>query len=247
VDIKRVAGAFVSLFFPADCRICAQFLEPLNRTFICEDCWNKVKWLRPPYCSKCSKPLSLPEISQGLPSLVCLECQKNHPHFKKVFVPTLYEGVIREAIHLLKYEGKVGVLRGIKRVMEIYFTHNHLLFSRFDLVVPVPLHRRRLRERGFNQAELLARIIARYFNLKLVKDNLKKIRSTRSQTELNKEERRKNVKGAFKVKDKIPFRDKAVLLVDDVYTTGATVGEIAKVLKRAGAKEIYVFTLARAC
>jgi len=246
VNIEKVAGTMVNLLFPADCKVCAEPLEPLNRTFICQSCWNEVKWLKPPYCPKCSKPLSSSVISQEFPSFVCLDCQRNHFYFKKVFVPVLYEGVMKEAIHFFKYQGKMGVLRGMKRVMEIYFAHNHLPFSLFDLVVPIPLHRTRLRERGFNQAELLARIVAEHFSIALVKNSLKRVKLTRSQTDLSETERRKNVKGAFQARDKMIFRDKEILLVDDVYTTGATVGEAARVLKKAGAKDIYVFTLARA-
>jgi len=153
---------------------------------------------------------------------------------------------MKEAIHLLKYNKKINVIQGIKRIIKVYLDHNPSLFLHLDLVVPVPLHRRKFKERGFNQTEFLAKIIAKHFNLKLVKDNLKRIKSTQTQAKLSKKERAENIKKAFLVKDPDKFQGKSILLVDDVYTTGTTVKEIAKILKRAKAKDVYVFTLARA-
>ena len=246
MNLRDVLNGLIGLFFPADCKICGRPLDPLNRSLICESCWSKVKWLNPPYCSSCSKPFLPSKAFQKFPSFLCLECQKERPHFKKVFVPTLYEGVMKEAIHLLKYNKKINVIQGIKRIIKVYLDHNPSLFLHLDLVVPVPLHRRKFKERGFNQAELLAKIIAKHFNLKLVKGNLKRIKSTQTQAKLSKKERAENIKKAFLVKDPDKFQGKSILLVDDVYTTGTTVKEIAKVLKRAKAKDVYVFTLARA-
>jgi ComF family protein len=114
----------------------------------------------------------------------------------------------------------------------------------FDVVIPVPLHKQRLKERGFNQSLLLAREVARVFGLEVDYRSLKRIRPTRPQVDLKPDERKKNVKGAFDVKSPERVRGRRVLLVDDVFTTGATVSECARVLKKAGA-EVYVLTLAR--
>ena len=246
MNFKKIEESFISLFLPAECKICSKPLKSSNRSFICEECWNKVEWLEPPYCSRCSKPFSPSETSPINSFSICAECKKNSLYFKKVFVPTLYVGVMKKIIHIFKYERKRGVIRGIKKIMEIYFSQNHFPFSRLHLVVPIPLYRKKLKERGFNQAELLARIIAEYFNIKLSKNNLKKIKPTKSQTKLSASERIKNMKGAFIVKSKEEFCGKNILLVDDIYTTGATVKEAAKILKRVNTKEIYAFTLARA-
>jgi len=246
LNFKKIEESFLSLFLPADCKICSKPLKSLNCSFICEECWNKVKWLEPPYCSICSKPFSPSETSPINSFSICAECKKNSLYFKKVFVPTLYEGVMKKIIHIFKYQGKRGVIRGIKKIMETYFSQNHLPFSHLHLVVPIPLYRNKLKERGFNQAELLARIIAEYFNIKLSKSNLEKIKPTQSQTKLSASKRIKNMKGVFVVKNKEEFWGKDILLVDDIYTTGATLKEAAKILKKARAKEIYAFTLARA-
>ncbi len=246
MNFKKIEGSFISLFLPAECKICSKPLKSSNRSFICEECWNKVEWLEPPYCSRCSKPFFLSETSPINSFSICAECKKNSLYFKKVFVPTLYEGVMKKIIHIFKYERKRGVIRGIKKIMETYFSQNHFPFSLPHLVVPIPLYRKKLKERGFNQAELLARIIAEYFNIELSKNNLKKIKPTKSQTKLSASERIKNMKGAFVVKNKEEFCGKSILLVDDIYTTGATVKEAAEILKKAKTKEIYAFTLARA-
>jgi len=244
VEVKSLAKGLISLLFPADCKICHHPLEPLSRSFICEDCWSKVKWLEAPHCSRCSKPFPSSSTLQGVSCLLCSECRKEKSYFEKIFVPTLYEGVMKEAIHLLKYKKKTGISASLERIMKRYFDHIDL--PHLDLVVPVPLHRKRFRERGFNQAELIADIVARYFRLKLVKNNLQRVRATKTQTTLARKERIKNIKGAFQVKNKGEFQKKSLLLVDDVYTTGTTLKEAARVLKRAEAGEVYLFALARA-
>ncbi len=244
MEIKSLGRGLISLLFPSDCKVCHHPLEPLNCSFICEDCWNKVKWLEVPYCSRCSKPFPPSLASQGISQFLCSECRKEKSYFEKIFVPTLYEGAMKEAIHLLKYRKKTGMVAPLEKIMRRYF--DHINFPHLDLVIPIPLHRKKFRERGFNQAELIANIVARYFKLELVKNNLQRVRATKTQTTLSRKERIKNIKGAFKVKNKDEFQKKSLLLVDDVYTTGTTLKEAARVLKRARAREVYLFTLARA-
>ena len=246
MDFKGLASGLVSLFLPADCKICGQALEPLNFSYICENCWDKVEWLKMPHCSRCGKPFPASLASPEVPCLLCAECRRDSSPFKKVFAATLYEGVMKEAIHLLKYRRKKGIMERLEKILKVYFFNMDLPFSKFDLVVPIPLHRKKLKERGFNQAELLARVIATHFDLKLVKNNLKRVKATKSQTSLSKKQRLENIKGAFQFRNKDEFREKKILLVDDVYTTGTTVREAAKVLKKAKAREVYIFTLARA-
>ena len=246
MDFRSLARGLVSLFLPADCKTCSQALEPLNFSYICENCWNQVKWLKMPYCSRCAKPFPASLASPEASSLLCTECRQDSSPFRKIFAATLYEGVMKEAIHLLKYRRKKGIMKRLEKILKAYFFHTDLPFSRFDLVVAIPLHRKKLKERGFNQAELLARVVATHFDLKLVRNNLKRVEATKSQTSLSKKQRIENLKGAFQFRDKDEFRAKKILLVDDVYTTGTTVREAAKVLKKAKASEVYIFTLARA-
>jgi ComF family protein len=153
---------------------------------------------------------------------------------------------MKKAIHLLKYNKKTGIMRSLKKIIKSYFDHLDSSLPCLDLVVPIPLHRKKLRERGFNQAELIAKVVAKHLQVRLTKDNLKRTKATITQTSLDREERRRNLRKAFTVKNRDEFQAKNVLLVDDVYTTGTTIKEAAKVLKEARVKDVYVFALARA-
>ena len=244
--IKKVAEGGISLFFPAECKICKRLLEPLNRSFICTSCWSKVKWVIPPYCSRCSKPFPSSAVLGGSSSLLCGECRTEPGLYKRLLVPTLYEGVMKEAIHLLKYERKEGIFLEIKKILARFLEQNVLPFSELDVIIPIPLHRKKLKQRGFNQAYLLAHFISRFLKVKLVDRSLLRIRETRPQTKLSKQERAANLKDAFQLRNGKSFRGKTILLVDDVYTTGATLREAARLFRTFETREIYVFTLARA-
>ncbi|GAJ07559.1 unnamed protein product [marine sediment metagenome] len=115
---------------------------------------------------------------------------------------------MKDAIHLLKYRRKKGIMKQLEKILKVYFFQTDFPFSKFDLVVPIPLHRKKLRERGFNQAELLARVIATHFGLKLVKNNLQRVKATKSQTSLSKKKRIENIKGAFQFRNKGKFQAK---------------------------------------
>lgn len=176
------------------------------------------------------------------PEFLCGACRKKLPHFKKATAVGVYEGTLSEAIHLLKYQKKQAMAKHLNTII------TDALLQRLtdnDIIIPVPLHKRRLNERGFNQSLLIAHYISNRFSIPLCIDGLQRVRWTRPQIELTRDERLRNVKGAFAVKDKMTFNGKRCILVDDVYTTGATVNECAKALKKAGAKEVNVFTIAR--
>jgi len=143
-------------------------------------------------------------------------------------------------IRLFKYEGKVKLGRFLSDLII-----DRCLPPQFDIIVPVPLHSKRLKERGFNQSFLLAHQINKKLSLPVIADDLQRIKWTRPQVELDWRERASNVKGAFTLIDNEEIKGKEVLLIDDVYTTGSTVNECARVLKKAGAKKVYVATVAR--
>jgi len=244
VQVKILGEGLISLLLAADCGVCQHPLEPSNITFVCIDCWSKIKWLKDPYCSKCSRPL--PSTFKSIPTFLCPECRRQNVYFNRAFIPTLYEGVMKKVIHLLKYNKKTGIMRTLERIMRSYFSCLNSSFPCLDLVVPIPLHRKKLRERGFNQAELIAKVVAKHLQVRLTKGNLKRTKATITQTSLDREERRRNLREAFTIKNRDEFQAKNVLLVDDVYTTGTTIKEAAKVLKEARVKDVYVFALARA-
>ena len=244
---RYLVDGLMSLFFPADCLLCGKNLEPLNRSFICLDCWKKVKWLPSVCCVRCGRPLSfVSDKNLNYPS-VCLDCRENPPHFKRLFSPTVYQGVIAEAIKLFKYNGKRGIIRGFIQIIDASIHRFNLTSLGLEAIVPVPLHSTKLRERGFNQAKELAKVISRYLNVPVWSDYLIRVRYTRPQTKLRRKDREENMKRAFSIRKGAKNRGKGkrILLVDDVYTTGVTLNEASYEMKKDGA-EVFSFTLARA-
>lgn len=155
-----------------------------------------------------------------------------------------YDAVLLEAIHRFKYRGKTCIGEILGKCMAA-FDYSPFRIQDYTLILPVPLHVKRLRERGFNQSVILAREIARSHSLPLDFTVLKRTVFTEHQARLGKDARGPNVRGAFEVVEGSRIRGEKVLLVDDVYTTGSTVGECARVLRRSGAKDVAVLTLAR--
>ena len=194
----------------------------------------------PPRCEVCRK--------LGDEAL-CPECFNQVAFMKPalgIFSATKYEGVVRQAIQRLKFERRKRLAEPLGVLLIKYVTHTPLLNMReIDAFIPVPLHPRRRKLRGFNQAELLAGFLARYYDTPLV-NALERTKETLPQFELPRATRLENVKGAFKVADPRAVYNKRVLLVDDIYTTGATIAECSKSLMIAGSKRVEVLTLSRA-
>jgi len=212
--------------------MCAASSDVFNLSPICSSCWSEIRKYRGPSCRVCA----LPVVSEH--SKVCGQCLKKTPPFSKVIAYGLYEDILAEAINQLKFHG-------IKRISK---TLGRLLLSldlpETDGIVPVPMTIKRLRERGFNQSLLIARVIAKESKVPLLMDTLLKKKETPPQIGLSAKERLLNLKNAFEVKGNM--KGLRLLLVDDVMTTGATVTECSKVLVKAGAEEVIVLTLARA-
>jgi len=165
-------------------------------------------------------------------------------HFDRAFSPCVYEGITKELIHTFKYQGKDYLGATLSRLMVDFIEDYNVPIEVLDLVVPIPLHQTRLREREFNQAQILSDHITRTFNKRIAPDTLRRLRHTKTQTELETNERLLNVKGSFAVTDNAQIKGKNILLVDDVLTTGATSSEAAHALKNSGANIVFVLTLA---
>jgi len=223
----------LSLLFPESCPLCKKPSTDHHIAPICPDCWQMIHPYRGPLCQRCGKPLVSPVSS------ICGGCLKDEPPFKLARSFGLYEGVLKKAINLLKYQ---GIKRLSKPLSELIL--QTIEIPAVDAVVPVPLHERRLKEREFNQSALIARHIAKRLGIPLLPDCLIKTRDTMPQVGLSMKERAKNIKKAFEIKDRDLLNGKDIMLVDDVFTTGATVRECSKVLKKGGAGDIYVITIA---
>lgn len=212
--------SLLNFVFPLECKVCGRPLEAGNQTYICSECLKKIGFIKEPYYFK------------------------GKHYFKSIYSVGLYQGVLREAILLLKYQGVKGLIPPLGKML-LEYCEKKIDFFSFDLIIPVPLFRSKKREREFNQAETFARIISKHYSLPISNGNLLRIRDTRKMSSLNPEERRKNVKNAFIVREKEKIRNKRILLTDDICTTGATVDECSKVLIAVGAKEVTVLTLAK--
>ncbi len=238
-SIGSIPHALFSLFFPADCRICNTSLTGWTRIPVCDDCLKAPEPLDAEFfCSACRTPFrnALPLDDHG----VCRACRAGLRGFDRAATYGFYEGKLRSLIHLLKYAGIQPLAAPLAGLM-----HRALPVDQtFDAIVPVPLHWRKSLDRGFNQAELLARELARKRNIPMAKA-LRRKRSGAVQASLSLAERRRNVAGVFEVRAKQDVRDKRILLIDDVMTTGATASACASVLKRAGAKSVSLLTVAR--
>jgi competence protein ComFC len=231
---KRVFNFLLDLFFPKFCFSCKG-----EGSYLCEDCMATIDILQGCFCL-CEKPQRLPEAGK------CRNCQR-----KKLnglyFAASYKNNLVKKLIHRFKYNTCMKELS--ESLASLIITHFNLIqknFTREDaLIIPIPLSKKKLKRRGFNQSEEIAGWLSKNLVLPLASDVLAKEKETLSQMELSKEERAENIKGAFTVKDKNKLLNKKILLVDDVYTTGATMEEAARVLKESGAKEVWGIAVAR--
>ncbi len=235
----KTAATLFNLLFPDDCRVCGRPLQNVSRIPVCAECLRAPEPLLPDYyCACCRTPFlnAAPLDEEGR----CELCRRGLRGFDAAYSFGAYEDTLRELIHLFKY-GRIRPLAGrLGELMVSAIPRDQT----FDLVVPVPLHWRRRLERGFNQSELLARAVARRYGARPV-NAVRRKRSTAAQAGLSNAKRRSNVAGAFVVRRTAALDGRRVLLVDDVMTTGATLGSCAAALKRAGARYVAVLTLAR--
>ena len=239
--IKATFDSLLSFFFPSQCKICHSPLRSYQEKYVCARCFSGIEIVSC-CCKKCGFPLS-PSFAE-VENPLCKDCQKKRRQFHLSRSATPFQGVILECIHLFKYNKKMGLAKPLGDLM-LKALCSFWPDLEIDLILPVPLHPDKEDNRGFNQAYLLARQISKGIKMPAVKGNLQRVVNTASQTSLSPKERLKNVKGAFKVKRPEALRGKKILLVDDVFTTGATIEECSRALKSAGVREVNVFTLAR--
>ncbi len=223
------------IFFPSGqkCLICKRELDGSSDKQVCKHCEDKLDFTTGKICDKCGQPIKTD-------ANYCLRCKNKVPAYTFARAPFVYKGVILGLIKSLKYDGKKYVAKTLSNYLWDEYEKDKI---KADLVIPVPLFEKRQKKRGFNQSELLCSTFKEN-GLEIRTDILSRIKDTDTQTHLSREEREKNVGGAFKVTDKKSIKDKNILLIDDVYTTGSTTNECAKILLKAKAKNIYVLTVA---
>jgi ComF family protein len=241
--MSGVVECVFATLFPSDCRLCGVPLVKISRLPVCDECVAQMLPIAGGLCSVCGVRLASPFAAGER----CGLCRRAGPPFAKAVAYGSYDGRLRELIHLLKYE-QVRSATGVLGRMLAEAISGLVTGAEQVMVVPIPLHRRKLRQRGFNQTELivldaLKRIGGRrYTLLPLI---LERHRETQSQIGLTRHQRRENMRGAFAVLKPELVKGQEILIVDDVFTTGTTVSECARVLRRSGASKVYVATVAR--
>jgi ComF family protein len=247
---SSIAEGLFATLFPADCRLCGTPLVNISRLPVCKECLSAVRPISGDTCSICGERLATPYAISGVHGeRKCGLCRRLDPPFAKAVAYGSYEGGLRELIHILKYEHVRQAATVLGRMLAEAISGLGASFEdKPVVVVPVPLHARKMRQRGFNQAELIARAALKTASArKLVLDDklLERHRETQSQIGLSCHQRRENIRGAFSVTNPEKIAGHSCLLVDDVFTTGTTVSECARILRRAGASNVWVATVAR--
>ena len=236
----------VDWLYPPRCRACGDRIYGRDAEYLCGGCWPQIRLVSHPLCNRCGRPF----FDASGDDHDCAACLLHPPYFVRARAWGCYpkdendEHPLRKVVQKFKYGRKVSLGKPLGRLM-VQGCQEFLKECHADLVVPVPLHPKRLRWRGFNQSLLLARQVSRVYDLPIDPFVLYRDRETVPQTQLAEDERRKNVRGAFATCAEKSLKGRSVLLVDDVYTSGATVNECSRALVRGGAKEVYVLTLAR--
>lgn len=232
---------FLHVVFPAACASCETPLWDAPVPFFCQACWKTLIPISGPCCPHCGLPYASPVALQQSPAHECGACRIKPPAFSQTWSLFPYQSPLREAIVLFKYRGKRSLTKHFIQAMIPALP----TLPSIDILVPVPLHPQRLREREYNQSLLLAHGLSQHLQIPLLLSCLLRIRPTAPQTSLSKKERLTNLHRAFAVNDASRIKDQRILLIDDVFTTGTTLHECAKTLRKAGAGTVYGLTLAR--
>ena len=243
--LKYIKEGLLNVVFPLHCKVCGKPIRESMGYSVCEECLKTIKFIENPCCAKCGKPLNRTSFFSSHNNILCVNCKKHHYFFDYARSVGIYDSTLKKCIHLFKYYQEKKLTKPLGRFLVNYLSDNKELLQGIDLIIPVPLHNNDLKKRGFNQSYLLAVEVGNYFSIPVNKDLLIKNRITTSQVKLSKSERGKNLLKAFLVKKPKSLKNKNILLIDDVFTTGTTVTECSRELKKALARHVWVLTLAR--
>ena len=240
----KLLSQLIDIIYPPRCYICNRFLhhnESISPSFhLCNNCISQLTPITHPMCTICGLPFPNSTGSDHL----CENCLRKRPWYDSFRSPYVYSGPLMESIQKFKYNTETQLMYSFGLLLSS-FAKEWIPNPKDFVIVPVPLHKRRLKERGFNQSLLLAKVLATDLGNQLDYLSLIRKRYTQAQTGLKREARRRNVKDAFTIIEPGNIKDKKILLVDDVFTTGHTLNECARILKKSGAKNVICIALAR--
>lgn len=241
ISVRSWTDTVLSLIYPDVCQICQQGAATRGEAYVCAACRAQVRFIAPPFCDRCGLPF--PGDITG--DFECANCHEMDLHFVSARSSVLARGPVLDAVHHYKYDAQMWFEDYLAELF-VQGAREWFLQHAVDGLVPVPLYPVKRRERGFNQAERLARRLGRAVQVPVRNDLLKRVRPTPSQTRLSRSQRADNMRAAFARTGREPQPGGTYVLVDDVFTTGATTSACAKLLKQAGAGRVYVWTVARA-
>jgi ComF family protein len=240
VPIESWLNTGLGFFYPEVCQFCENERATARDGFVGAKCWSHVRFIRPPFCERCGLPFE----GELTTAFECSNCREMELHFSSARSAVVAKTVVLEAIHRFKYQRALW----FENFLADLFLREALPALRgqkWDFIAPVPLHPVKHREREFNQAEILAQHLSDAIKIPLNAKLLRRVNPTMTQTRLTKQQRAENMRGAFAVCDGVKLGGEKIILVDDVFTTGATTSACAQALRAAGAGEVCVWTVAR--
>jgi ComF family protein len=230
----------LGFFYPEICRICESDRATAKSGFVCPKCWQQVRFIRPPFCERCGLPFD----GNITTAFECTNCREMELHFSSARSAVVAKTIVLEIIHRFKYRRALWFEPFLADLL-LREALPVLRGQSWDFIAPVPLHPVKEREREFNQAELLAKHLSGAAKIPLNSKLLRRVSPTATQTLLTRDQRAENMRGAFAVRGGMKLNGEKIILVDDVFTTGATTSACAKALKGAGAGDVCVWTIAR--
>ena len=233
-------NAALAFFYPENCQHCRRRRATPAEGYICPDCWLQTRFIKPPFCQLCGLPFE----GELTAPFECANCREMELHFTAARSAVVARGVVLDVIHRYKYQQALWFEPFLTGLL-VRAAAPEFRQARPDVIVPVPLHPLKQRERGFNQAERLSDRLSAATKIPVNKNCLRRVIPTSTQTKLTRRERAENVRRAFAVQPGTKFNGERIVLVDDVFTTGATTSACARALRAAGAGEVCVWTVAR--
>ncbi|WP_058485998.1 ComF family protein [Defluviitalea phaphyphila] len=227
----------LNIIYPPKCIFCNTIIPIQKEKGICDDCKKSLPFIKEKVCQKCGKPIDNIEERN-----TCFDCIKYPPIYDKGWALLVYEGIVRDMIYRFKYGGhkEYAVYLGVLMANKI---KNENIKEKFDLIIPIPMHLKKKRIRGYNQSEELAKIISKQLKIPIDITILTRIKETKPQSGLSITQRKNNLKKAFKIKQNTDLKGKKILLIDDIYTTGSTINTCANILKKKGVKKVCFLSL----
>lgn len=237
-DMRVLRDKLLSLLYPERCVLCDKVIAE-KENGLCKDCREKIRINNEPICKKCGRKL-LDETEE-----YCQDCKKYEHNFCKGLSFCLYDAEVKNSMYRLKYGNRRRYAYHYGKMMAEHFSKEIESWNA-DAIIPVPLHKKRFRKRGYNQAELIAQSISMHTGIKVASDIIFREKTTEAMKYLNRAERQNNLKKAFKV-GRNNVKLKTVIVVDDIFTTGTTIDEMSYVLKNTGVKRVYFLVIASGC